>query len=491
VTGGEHGRDLYEARAMPHISDPTAPAGPAPRRAPAARAILAGALAAALAACAPAPPAPEIAERRVAFEGPLPPMKSFAGARTAPSIRSNREIAQDFLDLSFQMESGRRLPALSRFEGPVRVGVRGPAAPSLERDLAALLARLRAEAGIDIRRAGPGDEANLVVEVLSRRELQRFVPQAACFVVPRVTSWEEFRRARRTAAVDWTTVRTRTRAAVFLPGDVSPQETRDCLHEEIAQALGPLNDLYRLPDSVFNDDNFHTVLTGFDMLMLRVFYDDALSSGLSRAEVASRLPGVLARLNPAGQGRAGRAADPTPPEWTRAIETALGPRATPAERQAAARRAVQIAEARGWRETRRAFSLYALGRLSLGSEPELSLASFLEAAAIYRARPDTRIQAAHVNMQLAAFSLSAGQIEGTLALVDESLPAVSAAENAALLATLLLIRAEALETAGRGREAASVREDALGWARYGFGRNDVVRARASEIATLARARADR
>jgi hypothetical protein len=94
-------------------------------------------------------------------------------------------------------------------------------------------------------------------------------------------------------------------------------------------------------------------------------------------------------------------------------------------------------------------------------------------------------------MQLAAFSLSAGQIEGTLALVDESLPAVSAAENAALLATLLLIRAEALETAGRGREAASVREDALGWARYGFGRNDVVRARASEIATLARARADR
>jgi len=34
----------------------------------------------------------------------------------------------------------------------------------------------------------------------------------------------------------------------------SPQEVRDCLHEELAQALGPLNDLYRLPDSVFNDD---------------------------------------------------------------------------------------------------------------------------------------------------------------------------------------------------------------------------------------------
>jgi hypothetical protein len=428
---------------------------------------------------------PDLAERRVAFAGPLPPVKSFEGARTAPTIRSNRELAQDFLDLAFEMESGRRLPALSRFEGPVRVVVRGEAPPFLERDLAALLARLRAEADIDIARADPGAAGNLVVEVLPRRDLQRLVPQAACFVVPRVGSWEEFRRARRTSAVDWTTLKTRTRAVVFLPGDVSPQETRDCLHEEIAQALGPLNDLYRLPDSVFNDDNFHTVLTGFDMLMLRVFYDEGLSSGLSRAEVSSRLPGILAKHNPRGQGLPGRAIDPTPEQWTRSIETALGPRTTPAERQAAAATAVRIASARGWRDTRRAFSLYAQGRLSLGAEPELALASFLEAAAIYRARPDTRIQAAHVNMQLAAFSLSAGQVDGTIALVDESLPAVAAAENAALLATLLLIKAEALEAGGSSAAAAELREDALGWARYGFGDEAVVRARAAEIATLA------
>ena len=78
---------------------------------------------------------------------------------------------------------------------------------------------------------------------------------------------------------------------------------RDCLHEELAQALGPLNDLYRLSDSVFNDDNMHTVLTGFDMLILRVFYSPALRSGMTRAEVAARLPAILAQLNPAGQSR--------------------------------------------------------------------------------------------------------------------------------------------------------------------------------------------
>jgi len=436
-----------------------------------------------LAACAPTS-APDLAERRADFAGSLPPMKSFAATRTPPAIRSNSEIAADFLELSFEMESGRRLTALSRYEGPVRVAVRGVAPPSLEPDLAALLARLRREAGIDIARAAEGEEANLVVEVMSRQELQRVVPQAACFVVPRVSSWEEFRRERRSRTVDWTTVTERRQAAVFLPGDVSPQEARDCLHEEIAQALGPLNDIYRLPDSVFNDDNFHSVLTGFDMLILRITYDKALQSGLSRAEVTSRLPGILARLNPRGQGTPGNRPAPTPQEWKDAIETALGPRATSAQRQAAARRAVQIAQAEGWTGPRRAFSLYALGRLSLGTDPELALASFLEAGAIYRSRADTRIQAAHVAMQLAAFSLSAGQIDSTLALVEDSLPAVAASQNAALLATLMLIKAEALELAGRGAEAARVQQEALGWARYGFGADTVVRARASEIASL-------
>lgn len=46
---------------------------------------------------------------------------------------------------------------------------------------------------------------------------------------------------------------------MFIPNDTSAQEIRDCLNEELAQALGPLNDLYRLSDSVFNDDNMHTV----------------------------------------------------------------------------------------------------------------------------------------------------------------------------------------------------------------------------------------
>ncbi|WP_287184995.1 DUF2927 domain-containing protein [Rhodovulum sp.] len=445
-------------------------------------------LAACLALAACATPVAELPDRVPPLSAALPPMKSFPVRPAEPPTRSNAQIARDFLDLSFRMESGRPLAVMSRFEGPVRVRVTGAPPPSLGPDLAALIARLRREAGIDIARVAADQPAEITIEVLPRARLQRAVPRAACFVVPRVSDWEEYRRARRSATVDWTTLVTRERVAIFLPGDVSPQEVRDCLHEELAQALGPLNDLYRLPDSVFNDDNFHTVLTGFDMLILRIYYAPELRSGMTRAQVAQILPGLLARMNPRGEGRAGAPVAQTSRDWIEAIETALGAGTSAPRRRAAAERAVAIARARGWQDGRLAFSLFALGRLSIGERPELALAAFLQAGEIYAARPETRIHLAHVGMHLAAFALSAGQPRAALDMANANLAAATRGQDAALLATLLLIKAEALEALGRSGEVRTVRQEALGWGRYGFGSDSELRSRTEEIAALNRAR---
>jgi len=434
-----------------------------------------------LAACAPAPRA-ELAQRQVTYTGELPPMRSFGAPQVTRPVRSNASIARDFLDLSFALESGRTLPVLTRFERPVTIRAVGPATPALSQDLDRLVARLRREAGIDIRRVAATEDAAITVQTVSRRDLQGAVPQAACFVVPRLGSWAEFKRNRRSAAMDWTTLKTRERMAVFIPADVAPQEVRDCLHEEVAQALGPLNDLYSLTDSVYNDDNFHTVLTGFDMLILRATYAPELRSGMTRDQVAARLPAILARLNPEGENGADPTRAPTPRDWIDQIEIALGPSAPSARRRAAAERAVAIS--RPWNDNRSAFALFALGRLSLASDPELALAAFLKAGAIYGADPDTRLQAAHVAMQLAAFTLSTDQPEATIEIVDANIAPVVQAENAALLASLMLIKAEALDILGRSAEARVVRRESLGWARYGFGTDDEVRRRAGEIAAL-------
>ncbi len=455
------------------------------------RLLAAAATTALLASCAQLPQgaperANEVTARQVSLPDNLVPMKAFASTRVSRPARPNGEIAADFLDLAFALESGRALPVLSRFEGPIRVAVKGNAPAILQGDLDRLLSRLRVEAGIDIARAAPGAPASITLEVIPKARLQALVPNAACFVAPNVSSWREYKRLRNRAQTDWTRLAIRTRMAVFLPGDVSPQEMRDCLHEELAQAIGPVNDLYRLNDSVFNDDNFHTILTGFDMLILRAYYAPELRSGMSRAEVAARLPAILARLNPGGGSGVPLVRAPTPRAWIEAIETASGPGASTASRRQSAERAVALARAAGWYDTRLAFSLFARARLALGHDSQLALASFQEAEGIYRTLPGSELQAANMGVQLAAYALSGGRAGEAARIVEGYLPAARQAQNAALLATLLAIRAEALEMQGHTSEAALVRLDSLGWARYGFGSQAQVEKRMREIAAIAR-----
>ena len=440
-----------------------------------------------LTACMPAPQAgvSKSYPSDTAAGAVLPAMQGFALTAGKAPQRSNAEIAADFLDLEFRMESGRVLPVLSRFEGPITIALSGNVPPTARADLARLISRFRNEAGLDVSAAAPGARGSISVIFEPRAELARLVPSAACFVVPRVSSLAEYKARRNAPDVDWTTMTRRDHVAIFVPSDTSPQEVRDCLHEEVAQAMGPLNDLYSLPDSVFNDDNFHTVLTGFDMLMLRLHYAPELRSGMSEAEVARYLPALLARLNPAGQQFGGAPAQLSPRNWNDAVAAAFGARGTPAARVDAANRMLSIAMAQGWRDTRLGFAFFAVGRLNVTRDTEAAIAAFAQAGRIYNSLPGAAIQAAHVDMQLAAIALSSGQPEQAIGFADRAMPAVRQAENAALLATLMLIKSEALDSLGRPAEARALRLDSLGWARYGFGAESQVRARTAEIANLA------
>jgi Protein of unknown function (DUF2927) len=414
----------------------------------------------------------------------LPAMKSFAPWVPPAPARSNADIAADFIDLEFTLESGRVLPMLTRFDGPVTVALTGDVPASAAADLGHVITRLRGEAGINISAANGGD-ASITIEFLPRKRMQALVPTAACFVAPRVKSWAEYRKGRNSDILDWTTLTRREHLAIFVPSDTSPQEVRDCLHEELAQALGPLNDLYRLPDSVFNDDNFQAVLTGFDMLILRLHYSPDLQNGMTRTDVAARLPALLSKLNPGGDVGAAPTQDSTPRLWVDHIETALGPKGADGARLKAAEQALAIARGQGWADNRLAFSYFAVGRLNLGRDVPRAITSFATASLLYQSLPDAPVHVAHVDMQMAAFALSSGQPEATITLANSSIPVALRAQNAALLATLMLLKAQALDQLGRAEEAQAVRLDSLGWARYGFGSDQDVRARIADIAALA------
>jgi hypothetical protein len=433
-------------------------------------------------ACVPASQ-PDVATRASFAESTLPPMKSFGASAPSAPIWSNNDLAIDFIELSFQMESGRKLPILTRFETPISVRVTGQPPATLVPDLGRLIVRLRSEAKIDISYT-PKSNANITIQAVPRAEIRRILPQAACFVAPNVSTIDEYRAARRKPQTNWTTLSKRERLAIFLPNDASPQEVRDCLHEELAQALGPLNDLYRLPDSVFNDDNVHTVLTGFDMLILRTYYDPALRSGMSRGQVAAALPAILARTNPRGNGTNARYATRTPKTWSTAVQTALGRSISFSGRTSAATEAIRIATAMGWQDHRRAFAHYAMGRVLQTNDPEAAHQHYLAAERFYRNSPGTGLHRAYVATQLSAYAITKGEGAKALKIIAPHITTAQRNENAALLSTLLLLRSEALELQNRHAEARSVRLDSIGWARYGFGADWAVRAKLREIASL-------
>lgn len=437
----------------------------------------------AVAAGCTAVPLDDTPTRAAIADSSLPPMKGFTSVRPSAPTQSNANIAADFLSLHFELESGRRLPVFTRFETPITVRVTGKPPASLGPDLHRLLNRLRQEAGINIRQT-QDSSANITIQAVSRSEIRRALPHAACFVVPNVSSIEEYRRNRRNPDTNWSTLQIRETMAIFLPYDSTPQEIRDCLHEELAQALGPLNDLYRLSNSVFNDDNVHTVLTGFDMMILRATYAPEIYSGMTKAEVATELPDILSRINPRGDMLPAQAISPTPRTWIDSVQVVLGPGAGSAERRNAAQSAAATAQKLGWQDHRRAFGYYMLGRMTQLKDAELAQRYYASALSYLRRAPDTQLHQAHIATQTAAYAIARGDGPEALRQIDPYLDVAARSENAALLATLMLLKAEALEQTGQPEAARTVRLDSVGWARYGFGTDWAVRAKMQEIAAL-------
>lgn len=406
----------------------------------------------------------------------------FGPARPQPTQVPNAQIVQDILELGFQLESGRDIPALSRFEGPITLRLTGALPPLAVVETDRLLDRLRREARLDIRRQTGA--SNITVEFLPRATMRRTVPEASCFVVPNVASWNDFRAALRGPGLNWAEIGLREQVLVVAPSDATVQEMRDCLHEEVAQALGPLNDLYRIAGTVWNDDNFQTVLTGYDMLVLRAWNHPGLRIGMSKAEVAQRLPGILAALNPRGQRGAAAAPSPTPRDWVNAVEGALSN--SSADRSfALARDALQFAVDQGWQDARLAFSLFLFARFAPPARGSDALEALLQASRLYGALPDGAVPRAYADLHLAAQALGAQQYRFVLQLTERAIRAARQAENGALLSSLMLLRAQALEAQGQIAEAAELRRDAGPFALYGFGSDKAADARRDEIALLA------
>ena len=108
----------------------------------------------------------------------LPPVKVFSSGFHSGPIRANNDLALDFIELSFKLESGRELPTFTRFEGPVTVTVVGNQPASLQHDLTRLLGRLRSEARININQIS-APRANITINSVSRKDIRKLLTLGA------------------------------------------------------------------------------------------------------------------------------------------------------------------------------------------------------------------------------------------------------------------------------------------------------------------------
>ena len=238
-------------------------------------------------------------EPRAPFQvAPKPSQPPTGAARSLPVRGANADLAVDFADLYFLTEWDEARARLAKWVTPPRVEIADPALRAYEPFLSVYLGRLRRGAGVDIALVEPG-AGDMLVKFAPGEQMRRAFNSAFCIVAPGRLNWAQMLDWRLDPdQFNWTRIAGIDSATAFIPHDAAPYQIRACLMEEVAQALGPGNDIFRLADSAFNDDGAHAVPTSFDLLALRVLYDPSLEPGMTRKQAEPLIAAALARFRP-------------------------------------------------------------------------------------------------------------------------------------------------------------------------------------------------
>lgn len=424
-----------------------------------------------LAGCAGAAPPSIYREGDRSAPHVLAPRPELAGFGAAvgrqPLPWSAASLTGDFEELLFVAEWGEERGSLLRFEGSVRVALAGPELSAYRPDLADLVARLRAGAPeLDLSVAG-GERGEITLRSAPAAEMDRVAPDALCFFLPFEGTWEEFRAAEAEGETFWDGLDRLRAVTIFLPEFAAPHEIRACIEEEVTQALGPSNDILRLEDSIFNDDNVQGKATAFDLLMLRALYDPTLRAGMTREAARTAARRVFDGLATGGETRARSRADRTYADLAARADAA--PR--PAEQALWAGRAIEAAEGFGPADHRLPAAVLEAGHIAFFDRREAEAAALLrraEALLLARLGPEA-LRLADLRGDLGAILMRLGRPGEALEALDAAIPVLAAHADEWRLAHAIRWRALALAETGRREAAAAAAAQAVAWAARVYG----------------------
>lgn len=203
---------------------------------------------------------------------------------------SDDELMDGFRKTVFGVEYGSATAGSSvkKFQGAVRLRVVNLADTDRQRQIAGFVSGLPGLVrGLDIRMARPGENPNFTVYVVDRVNYVGVVQSDVLEGTHGAAPGQCLVRV-------YPSSRGIVRSTAVIVSDEGESLFRRCMVEEILQGLGPMNDNAALYASVFNDTSHHDRFMPFDRAVVSMLYDRRIRPGMSRSEVSTLLPAVLA-----------------------------------------------------------------------------------------------------------------------------------------------------------------------------------------------------
>ncbi len=227
---------------------------------------------------------------------------------------SNADLAANFqriaLNREYRREDGKLVEAttptsISRWGAPVRYQILGGGATPLDRaDYAELAQRLTALTGVEVREQEREAEPNVTILILNADERRAFIRElqsdGTADRMPLIVEWAEKLSYPCVGQVGYRDADTGliTGAMIVIKAELEGLFRKSCIHEELVQTMGLMNDDRKVRPSIFNDDQEFALLTEHDEYLLQMLYDPRLRPGMGPEEAVPLLDEIIRDLRP-------------------------------------------------------------------------------------------------------------------------------------------------------------------------------------------------
>ncbi|MEL6792450.1 MAG: DUF2927 domain-containing protein [Pseudomonadota bacterium] len=228
------------------------------------------------------------------------PFSSADLSRNFETIALNREYRRE----GGELRQAATPSVVSRWAEPVRYSLAGDGVT--EADIAAYAAfadRLSGLMGLPVEASE--EAANVNILILGPEERRAFVDalreNGAAERMPLLVDWSREVRYPCVGQVGFDEANPGRiiGALIVVKAELEGVFRTSCMHEELTQAMGLMNDDDGVRPSIFNDNQEFALLTEHDEYLLRILYDPRLRPGMEAEEAAALAPEIVDDLLPA------------------------------------------------------------------------------------------------------------------------------------------------------------------------------------------------